>query len=75
MDYFSVIVQFFSCGWCDDVVGDIWQTVLDALKRVVMCNCVRLWGSGLCKTGGGGGGGGFFFFFAPPPPAPPVLVF
>lgn len=47
-------ICFFSCGWCDDVVVDIWQTVLDALKLVVMCNCVRLWGSGLCITGGGG---------------------
>ncbi len=42
---------YFSCGWCDDLVGDIWQTVLDALKLVVMCICVGLRGSGLCKRG------------------------
>lgn len=48
----SVIVFFFFlCGWRDDVVGDIWQTVLDALKLVVMCIYVGLWGSGLCKRG------------------------
>lgn len=42
---------YFSCGWCDDVVGGIRQAVLDALKLVVMCICVGLWGSRLCKQG------------------------
>lgn len=65
-------IFFFSCGWCDDVVVDIWQTVLDALKLVVMCNCVRLWGSGLCITGGGGA---VPFHLDPPLHDTHVLVF
>lgn len=52
MDYFPEVfrVYFFS-DCCDDLVGDVWQTVLDALKLVVTCIRVGLWGSGLCKRG------------------------
>lgn len=50
-DYFPKVfcVVFFFSDCCDDSVGDVWQTVLDALKLVVTCIHVGLWGSGLCK--------------------------